>query len=371
MAVELRVVRDRAPIQGVRRTPARADAAVARIVEPLEVLVAHSIEELDRREWDSVFPDELETWRYLHAIESAELERCEPVYFAIKSRGDLVAAAPAFVGRRALAEPWRGNTRAQWRRQRERMLVLGSPLSSDCRIGLAPRASAGERARLVELLLRAAHDEAARASVDGVLARGNETRRGASPLRFGASAWFARARGAVVARLSLPPWSLADYLSCLSEPLRGELLRVCARAAAYERDWRVDLHRDLEPMLALCRAVGLYELNGAYFENLLAPGVDTACIVVRQKGRVEGFSLLLRDARVVSEKLTVVSRRVKGSFVRGLIWLETIRSCLESGVATYESPSELSLAAARPAELIDASSRLRTSSKLDERARSL
>ena len=99
--------------------------------------------------------------------------------------------------------------------------------------------------------------------------------------------------------------------------------------------------------------------------------MGATCIVVRQKGRVEGFSLLLRDARAVSEKLTVVSRRVKGSFVRGLIWLETIRSCLESGVATYESPSELSLAAARPAELIDASSRLRTSSKLDERARSL
>jgi hypothetical protein len=363
MGVELRVVRDRAPVQGMRRTPARSDAAVPRIVEPLEVLVAHSIEELDRREWDSVFPDALETWRYLHAIESAKLERCEPVYFAIKSRGHLVAAAPAFVGRRALAEPWRGNTRTQWRRQRGRMLVLGSPLSLDCRIGHAPRASAGERARLVELVLRAAHGEAARARVDGVLARGNETRRGAAPPRFGASAWFSRApsHGAVAARLSLPPWSLADYLSCLDGPLRGELLRVCARAAAYERDWRVDLDRDLEPMLALCRAAGLDELNGAYFENLLAPGVGAACIVVRQKGRVEGFSLLLRDARAASEKLTVVSRRVKGSFVRALIWLETIRSCLESRVAIYESPSELSVAAARPAELIESTGTFRFS----------
>jgi hypothetical protein len=78
---------------------------------------------------------------------------------------------------------------------------------------------------------------------------------------------------------------------------------------------------------------------------------------------------LLRDARAVREKLTAVSRRVKGSFVRALIWLETIRFCLESGVATYESPSELSRAVARPAELLHATNRLRTSSN-DEHARS-
>src|SRR5690349_15446648 len=120
MAVELRVVRDHAPTRGARRAPLGADAAAPRLAEPLEVLVAHSIEELDRHEWDSVFRHELENWRYLHAVERAELERCEPVYFAIRSRDRLVAAAPAFVGRRALAEPWRGSTRTQWRRQHGR-----------------------------------------------------------------------------------------------------------------------------------------------------------------------------------------------------------------------------------------------------------
>lgn len=57
-----------------------------------------------------------------------------------------------------------------------------------------------------------------------------------------------------------------------------------------------------------------------------------------------GFSLLLHDAHMLREKLTVVSRRLKGSLVRGVFWLETLRFCLDSGVQTFESPSELSRA---------------------------
>jgi hypothetical protein len=37
--------------------------------------------------------------------------------------------------------------------------------------------------------------------------------------------------------------------------------------------------------------------------------------------------------------------------VRGVIWLETLRFCLERGIGAFESASELALAAARPSEL--------------------
>jgi hypothetical protein len=188
----------------------------------------------------------------------------------------------------------------------------------------------------------AAREEAARLGVRAVLTPAD--RHGESARWFGAASRRAR-RGATVT-LSLPAWSLSDYLSCLDEPLRGRLLRVCAQAAPYRRDWRVDLDSDVEPMLALCRDVGLDELNAAYFEHLLGPEVCASCVVVRLDGKLAGFSLMLHDAHTLREKLTIVSRRVKGSLVRALIWLETIRFCLESGVATYESASELSHSAA-------------------------
>ena len=100
-------------------------------------------------------------------------------------------------------------------------------------------------------------------------------------------------------------------------------------------------------MLALCGEAGLEELNGAYFRNLLGPDVCASCPVVRLDGKLVAFSLLLHDARVLREKLTIVSRRVKGSLVRSLLWLETLRYCLECGVATLESTSELSRSCAR------------------------
>ena len=226
------------------------------------------------------------------------------------------------------------------------MLVLGSPLGGVCRVGFAPSASAAEQPRALQSMLREARNEAARVGVDHVLIDDKHAEPGDSRRSFGQSWWRARGRRERTVRLSLPAWSLSDYVSCLDEPLRGNLMRVCAQAAPYDRDWRVDFDRDLAAILSLCRDAGLDELNAAYFKNLLGPEVCASCLIVRLDGRLAGFSVLLHDSHTLREKLTIVSRHVKGSLVRALIWLETIRFGLECGVATYESPSELSRAVA-------------------------
>jgi hypothetical protein len=352
VTVKLRVIRNDALVGGRGRAPERAERArptlVYPIAEPLETVVTRSIDGFDRREWDSLFPRALEGWQYLRALEQAQLGGCEPVYFALRCGGRLVAAAPAFVGRRALAEPWRTRGRAQWRRAPERALVLGSPFAAACRVGLTAHATTTEQALLVDRLLRAARDEAARRGVEGLVVSGDDAVLGdAESLRL------ARTRGTPTARISLPRWSLVDYLSCFDEKLRGQLLRICAQAAQYERDWSVDLERDLAPMLALCREAGLNEINEAFFRGLLISGtVSASGLLVRSgDGSLAGFSVVLHDAESLCEKLTVVNRREKGALVRGVIWLETLRLCLERGVAVYESASELALSAARPNEL--------------------
>ena len=154
MTVVLRVIRNDATIRARRFVRGRAELVfptiVEPIVEPLETVVAHSIEEFGRREWDSLFLDELEDWYYLRALERAEVERCEPIYFAIRSRGRLVAAAPAFVGRRALAAPWR-DARARavaalaGARARARLAARRG-----LRIGVAPRTTPAERRLLAD-----------------------------------------------------------------------------------------------------------------------------------------------------------------------------------------------------------------------------
>src|SRR5438045_2244803 len=98
MTVVLRVIRNDASMRGRRPVRGRAERAfpaiVDPVVEPLETVVAHSVDEIGRREWDTLFPNELEDWQYLRALERAQLEGAEPVYLAIRSCGRLVAAAP-------------------------------------------------------------------------------------------------------------------------------------------------------------------------------------------------------------------------------------------------------------------------------------
>jgi hypothetical protein len=360
MTVMLRVIRNDASMRARPRALARAErvfAAIADpIVEPLETVVAHSIEELGRREWDSLFPNELEDWPYLRSLEHAQVARCEPIYFAIRSRGRLVAAAPAFVGRHALAEPWRVRGRAQWRRSPARALVLGSPFAAACRIGVAPRTTAAEQRLLAARLLRTARDESVRRGLDGLLVSGDVDAHGEGGTRS-ESPRLARRQGASAARISLPRWSFADYLSCFDDGLRGRLLRICAQSARYGRDWHVDLDRDLERMLALCRDAGLEEIGETFFRVLLGSNaVSAECLLVRSgDGGLAGFSIVLHDVRTLREKLTVVSRRENGALVRGVIWLETLGFCLERGIGAYESASELSLLAAHPNELVQRS----------------
>ena len=367
MTVVLRVIRNDATIRARRFVRGRAELVfptiVEPIVEPLETVVAHSIEEIGRREWDSLFLNELEDWCYLRALEHAQVERCEPIYFAIRSRGRLVAAAPAFVGRRALAEPWRMRGRAQWRRSPARALVLGSPLAAACRIGVAPRTTTAERRLLAGRLLRAARDESVLRGLDGLLVSGNADtlgevgQRAESQCSAAQSLRLARTRRASAARISLPRWSLADYLSCLDDGLRERLLRTCAQSAQYDRDWHVDLDRDIERILALCRDAGLEEIGEPFFRALLGSNtVSAECLLVRSgDGALAGFSIVLHDVRSLREKLTVVSRRENGALVRGVIWLETLRFCLERGIGVYESASELSLSVAHPSELVQRS----------------
>ena len=356
MTVDLRVIRNDSPKRARRRSgdSGRVSPAIVRpIVEPLDTVVVRSIAELDRREWDALFPQELDNWHYLRALEQARLAGCEPVYFGVRSRGRLVAAAPAFVGRRALAEPWRSRGRGQWRRAPERALVFGSPFAAACRVGFTVASTAAEQGLLLDRLLRAASDESVRRGIDELQLSGDDAVLGDVWTRRAEAAGLERTVGAAMARLSLPRWSLADYLDCFDVGLRGRLLRVCAQAAPYERDCRVDLARDAEPMLALCRDAGLDEIGEMFFRELLGSrAVRTDCVLVRDSdGGLAGFSVVLHDARALREKVTVVSRREDGALVRGMIWLETLRFCLQRGIGCFESASALALSAARPDEL--------------------
>jgi uncharacterized protein len=316
--------------------------------EPVDVLVADSIETIGRAAWDTLFAGDLENWHYLLALERARLEGCEPLYFAIRRRGMNLAALPAFIDRRERRPSAGAGSNA-----REHALILGSPFSATCRAGFAPRSDPLERADLLGRLLRAARDQATRLGLAGLFAEAEEIEADHSWEAAAASLGLRRERAAPLVRLALPAWSLGDYLSCLEGGLRSELLDACARSAGHKRRWRIDLDRELPEILDLCREVGLSELTPAYFRNLLGPGnACAACLVIRFAGRIEGFSLVLHDTRRLREKVTVLSPRSDRVLLGDVMWLETVRFCLEHGIESHESCNPLSLAVARRAEVL-------------------
>lgn len=319
------------------------------------VLVAESIETFDKPEWEVLFEGQLESWHYLRAIERARLARCEMLYFAALRDGECVAAVPAFIGPRALvsarpsAEPEQGS-----RAGSDRVLLFGSPLGGACRIGFAPRTTAAQQRDLLVLLLRAARGAVAIRRLGGVVVGATEETQSELWRPALATLPLVRLESAPLARLSLPAWSFDDYLSGLNLTLRSSLWSACEQARQYELRWRVDLAGDLDEMLELCREAGLKHINAACFENLLGPSVVCAnCLIVRAAGDLVALSLVLHDARLLREEITVVSRAAPNAVVGALIFLETVRFCLECGIAVYESASATSIAASQPGEIVE------------------
>ena len=319
------------------------------------VLVAESIETFDKREWEVLFEGQLESWHYVRAIERARLARCEMLYFAVLRDGECVAAVPAFIGPRALvrarpsAEPEQDS-----RADSDRVLVFGLPLGGACRIGFAPHTTAGQQHELLALLLRAAGEAVAIRRLGGIVVGATEERQSELWRPALATLPLVRLESAPLARLSLPAWSFDDYLSGLNVTLRSSLWSACEQAGHYELRWRVDLAGDLGEMLELCAEAGLKHINAACFENLLGPSVVCAnCLIVRAAGALVAFNLVLHDARLLREEITVVSREAQDTVVGALIFLETVRFCLECGIAVYESASATSLAASQPGEIVE------------------
>lgn len=342
--------RDRVSARGFRRR--RAGRGPDRGNWDGTLAVAESLDALDRRECDALFVGELENGHYLRALERARLERYEPLYFVVRIGGRIVAVVPAFIGPARPSEPSAAAETLECA-SGEPSLTLGSALGDVCRAGFSSSWQGSQTLDLLSRVLHAARDLAASRHLGGVrVAAIDEPRR---PLwrRACERVGLIRIDSAPFARLTLPAWSLDDYVSVQDSALRDRLWRACERAASYERRWCVDFSRDVERILALCADVGVIALNAAGFAELLQPSMVCArCLTVHLAGDLVGFSLVLHDARRLREKLTVVRSCCDSELVRSLIWLETVCFGLERGIDTFESSSPLSIAAAKPNELL-------------------
>jgi hypothetical protein len=330
-----------------RRAGSEADFAGCTGTRPLEARIAATIGEFKRRDWDALFARDLEGWDYVEALERAHLNRCEPIYIAIRDGNRCVAAAPAYIG-----TPGDNELVGAARPLHGPAMLLGLPFAQTCTLGFAPDIPRAERATLATLILLAALAESRRRGL-GLLAITRETGGSADWQQACASLRFKRIPHPPISRLLLPQWSLDDYLSGLDVPVRTKLLGACDFAPQYELDWRVDINRDLDALVELCLQAGVTEPTTAFFRTLLGPSrVCATCLVVRHRRAIVGITLVLHDVMVLRETLNVVRPGADHDLVQALMWLETVRYCLEMQIAYYESANPISTSAAQQTELV-------------------
>lgn len=105
--------------------------------------VVESLAGVDRDAWDSLFPNEIERYDYLAAVEAAGLEGFAFRYALVERDGRLVAAAPAFITRYALETTVDGGARTFLRALGRvapglvglRLACLGSPCTETAQLG--------------------------------------------------------------------------------------------------------------------------------------------------------------------------------------------------------------------------------------------
>ena len=115
----------------------------------LQTQILKSVTDLDRPDWDRLFPGRVEGWDYFRACEAAAPQGFELGALAVYRDGALVGAAPTFKVnyRLDMSLPQRFQAIGEWLNARAPRLVnapvvgLGSPLVEECPIGIDARLS--------------------------------------------------------------------------------------------------------------------------------------------------------------------------------------------------------------------------------------
>lgn len=320
----------------------------------LDAVVASSIAEFGRDEWNACFDGQIESYDYLYAVERSGLVGFDWRYIAVIRGSRLVAAAPAFFTLYPLETTLTGAGRrfaGAARRLFPRALTLalgciGSPCTETVTLGFAPDICGSAKPDFVCRLVGAFERHALECG-QGLLAikdvpatERHLWRQAAGPLGYHT------VPGLPVASLDIDFTTEEGYLARLSPATRKDMRRKLRGAADAIR---IELTHDLRPVLD--RVMALYhatrnraamqfeELTGDYFVRVLDGMPDQSFSVLYFKDHeLLAANLLLHDSDTLLDKFFFMDgdhgRRYNLYF---LSWFTNIRLCLAWGLRRYQS----------------------------------
>jgi len=319
----------------------------------MRAIVAHSIGDFAREEWDRLFPGELEDWSYYRAVERSRLAGFEWLYFAVRGNGKLLAAVPAFVTDyrldTTLTGPLRRVTgaiaRVFPRLLRQRLLSLGSPIGEFCHLGFAAGVDRAGQARLLDILFSKAEKYARRSGISMLAAKDAAMAQDDLWAAAATAHGLRRQPSLPTALLDIRFDSLDGYLATLSHATRKDLRRKLKASAAIRVEWRDNIDDIIDEVMRLYRATLAHaaltfeELTPEFFTGVLrelAP--RSRCATYWLDGRLVAFNLVLHDGEVLLDKFLgmdyAFARRYNLYY---LTWLNNVAYCIEHGLKRYQS----------------------------------
>ncbi|WP_426011479.1 GNAT family N-acetyltransferase [Caulobacter sp. DWR2-3-1b2] len=318
-----------------------------------ETRVLTSLDDLPRASWDALFGGALEGFDYLRAVESAALEGFGWRYVLVQRDGRLVGAAPAFITDYRLETTFEGGGRKvaeQIRRlapgvMTPRLACLGSPCAETATVGFAAGLSEADRLAVLEALIFAFEQDAARAGCSLMGVKDADPAQADLWSSAMAGAGYSAVPGQAIADLAIDFADLETYLARLSSGARRDMRRKLRSRGKVRIELRVELGADLPRAMALYRQT--LARADAQLETL-TPGFFKA-VAERMPGRavfalyyVEddllAFNLLLEDGEVLLDKFFCMeAARGRAHNLYFLSWFFNLERCLELGLKRYQS----------------------------------
>ncbi len=309
-----------------------------------------SIQAIEREAWNDCFPDALEDWDYIMAVENAGIEGFEWRYLTLFDGPVLVAVATAFTTRYRLDTTVQGIGK-RFTEHLNRVLpglmqlqlyAIGSPVTEQCSAGTASHVAASQRPALLAQLLTLAHRDAAQLGI-GLIAVKDVPSHDDDWAHSCKAAGFQSMPSLPSAMLPVPFGSVDGYLGSLGKSTRKDMRRKL-RAPEPRVEWRDTIDDVLPEIMRLYDAtltrsdLQFERLPPAYFTGILQQLSNRAvCVLYWVDEQLVAFNLVLIDEHRLIDKFfghDLELSREYNLYFRS--WVVNVDYCIRHNIALYE-----------------------------------
>lgn len=318
-----------------------------------EFHVLDTLHEIDKQQWDGCFPDEVESYDYLMAIEESAIAGFSFRYLTVWKSGLLESVAPLFLNDYSLDTTLQGVGKkltsgiknAFPKLLTVKLACIGSPCTECGLIGFHPQLDEQVKQLLFAEMLAYFENYAAAQACPLIGIKDIP-----EPFQQRFSKQFQRAKfsavpGLPTAWLNIDFASIDEYLIRLSSSTRKDMRRKLPSLDRLRVEYKTNIDDVLPKIMTLYHDTRnrsewqFEELTPGYFQGVLAGMPERSfCALYYAGDQLLAANLLIHDERTLIDKFFCMNSESGRAYnLYFLSWFTNIRFCLERGLIRYQS----------------------------------